>query len=457
MDYSKVNSALSGWVGSGARRDRAKAEFGQAMQLNQAQNQMQANEDAANQQMDAWMQHIHQMASQVAVRNEDKEKVQAMYDQEKETFLTELEKSGNDPIKFMNSGGRKVMNNFYNNIALSEDAKRIQENTKQIQSFYEQLENNNGENAHLISRQERREFDAFMNGDIDKFEHKQLIGWGDIDDDADGNTRVDKFLNSGNNFQTMRSNYAIEYGLQPGQSLDISNDDLRNYTAQYIGGLNPQQSLQPFTSDLQPSPISARMNRQFKKLKNVPLNMIGKSSGEHVRALNDFSAGNFLHGVNPENTEIKGSRGFVGDELDMAKAVLGDSVIDLDTYVLDQKAITGQWYTEGGQSINAGEELGDIRPGAIFMGYKIKQDDGSYRLVKEEDLDGEQDAEHALIQEYEGDGVLWFDDYFYNEINPSKDTRVMSKFEALKAKESAGAKRFQEGSGFVQPLSLIHI
>ena len=42
MDYSKVNSALNGWVGSGARRDRAQAELGQALQLKQAQQQMQA-------------------------------------------------------------------------------------------------------------------------------------------------------------------------------------------------------------------------------------------------------------------------------------------------------------------------------------------------------------------------------------------------------------------------------
>ena len=68
MDYSKVNSALNGWVGSGARRDRAQAELGQALQLKQAQQQMQAEHNQSQQQLDDWAQYIQGMASQVAIR-----------------------------------------------------------------------------------------------------------------------------------------------------------------------------------------------------------------------------------------------------------------------------------------------------------------------------------------------------------------------------------------------------
>ena len=78
MDYSKVNNALSGWVGSGQRRDRAKAELGEAMQLMQAQQQLQANQDAKEQELNEWQQYIHGMASQIAIRNEDRDKIPAV-------------------------------------------------------------------------------------------------------------------------------------------------------------------------------------------------------------------------------------------------------------------------------------------------------------------------------------------------------------------------------------------
>tara|TARA_R110000787_G_scaffold204065_3_gene314608 strand:- start:117 stop:1850 length:1734 start_codon:yes stop_codon:yes gene_type:complete len=451
MDYSKVNSALNGWVGSGARRDRAQAELGQAMQLQQAQSQMQANEDAKTQEMDQWMQHIHDMSSQVAIRNEDKERIQAMYDQEKDTFLSELEKSGNDPIKFMNSGGRKTMKNFYNNIAFSEDAQRIKGNTTQIQAFYEQLEGSNGENAHLIPNQVRREFDAFMNGNIDTFKHRGLTQWDEPKDDVEGNTKVDRFLNQGSNLQKFRTNYMQEYQLSEGEAMNVSIDELRKYAASYVGGINPEQSLIP-SGELQVSKaVSGRIQRQHRKLKSISTSLIGKGSQDHKTALGDYDMGGFEYGMNPENTEIMGNRGFVGDELDMAKASLGvDRVVDLDGYIPDVKA-KGIWYDEDGGAVIPGDDLGDVRPGAIFMGYKVKQSDGSYKLVKAEDLEGEpKDAEHALIQEYESDDVLWFNSYFYNEIDPN-DAKTMSVYESLKAGESAGLARYTAGASFEQP------
>ena len=121
MDYSKVNGALSGWQGSSARRDREQAELGQTMQLMQANQAAQADREQKEQKLDSWMQTIQSQANQIAVRNEDKEIVQGLYDQEKDTFLSELEKAGNDPVKFMNSGGRKTMQNFYNNIVNSDE------------------------------------------------------------------------------------------------------------------------------------------------------------------------------------------------------------------------------------------------------------------------------------------------------------------------------------------------
>ena len=447
MDYSKVNSALNGWVGSGARRDRAQAELGQALQLKQAQQQMQAEHNQSQQQLDDWAQHIQGMASQVAIRNEDKERVQAMYDQEKDTFLAELEKSGNDPVKFMNSGGRKTMQNFYNNIAFSEDAKRIQGNTKQVQAFYEQLEGDNGKNAHLIPNQVRREFDAYMNGSLDTFKHRQLIQWDTPGDKTQGNTLADRYLNEGDNFMKFRQNYMNEFDLSPGEAENIPRETIERYAAQYVGGGNPMQAMQPIMqqSNVNKS-VAGRIQQQHRRMRPISTSMINKDSQEYKTALRDYDMGGFEYGVSPENSEVVGHRGFVGDELLLAKASLGkDKVTDLESYIPDVQAI-GSWFSEDGESIMAGDDMGDLRPGAVFMGYKVKQPDGTFKLVKSEDMEGEpKNAEHTLIQEYESDDVLWFNSYYYNEINPN-DAKVMTTYSKLKGEDGALAKYTAEAT-----------
>tara|TARA_R110002020_G_scaffold88466_1_gene217166 strand:+ start:1715 stop:3451 length:1737 start_codon:yes stop_codon:yes gene_type:complete len=447
MDYSKVNSALNGWVGSGARRDRAQAELGQALQLKQAQQQMQAEHNQSQQQLDDWAQHIQGMASQVAIRNEDKERVQAMYDQEKDTFLAELEKSGNDPVKFMNSGGRKTMQNFYNNIAFSEDAKRIQGNTKQVQAFYEQLEGDNGKNAHLIPNQVRREFDAYMNGSLDTFKHRQLIQWDTPGDKTQGNTLADRYLNEGDNFMKFRQNYMNEFDLSPGEAENIPRETIERYAAQYVGGGNPMQAMQPIMQQNNVNKsVAGRIQQQHRRMRPISTSMINKDSQEYKTALRDYDMGGFEYGVSPENSEVVGHRGFVGDELLLAKASLGkDKVTDLESYIPDVQAI-GSWFSEDGESIMAGDDMGDLRPGAVFMGYKVKQPDGTFKLVKSEDMEGEpKNAEHTLIQEYESDDVLWFNSYYYNEINPN-DAKVMTTYSKLKGEDGALAKYTAEAT-----------
>ena len=128
--------------------------------------------------------------------------------QEKETFLAELEKAGNDPVKFMNSGGRKVMQNFYSNIVNSDEIKRIRSNTQQVQSYFENLEGDDGKKAHLISNQSRRDFNNFMLGHIDTYNHVQLSDWTHpSDDDIQGaENKVQAYLATENNYKIFKNN-----------------------------------------------------------------------------------------------------------------------------------------------------------------------------------------------------------------------------------------------------------
>lgn len=443
MDYSKVNNALSGWQGPSSRRDRSKAELGHAMELMQAQESMRANAEQKEDQMDEWMKNIHEKAGQIAIRNEDKEVVQAMYDQEKDTFLQALEKSGNDPVKFMNSGGRRVMKDFYNNIAFSDEAKRIGANTKQVQSFYEQLEGSGGANAHLISNQSRRGFDAFMNGHTDEFHNVTLQQWEEPGKDAKGDNLAQKYMNTKDNYLKFKGNYISEYDLDQGDFENITDQQLESYVAGYVGG-GRENALQaiPQGEGVDPTnkSLGRRVTRQFNHINRKPISTSAIASGsqEYSYSLKDFDSGRFTEGVGPESTDIVGNRGFVGDELQMSQASLGkEKVIDLESFIPDVQALDSNWYDEDGGLVTPGDTMGDLRPGAIFLGYKLKQPDGSYKLVKQEDLEGSpKDAEHTLIQEYESDDALWFSSNYYNELDANQ-SKTMTTYSDLKGLDGA--------------------
>ena len=434
MDYSKVNSALTGWQGSSSRRDRAKAELGQAMELMQQSQAIQADREAKEQQLNEWMTHIQTQASQIAVRNEDKDIVQGLYDQEKNTFLAELEKAGNDPVKFMNSGGRKIMQNFYNNIVNSDEVGRIRGNTQQIQAYFENLEGNDGENSHLISHQSRRDFNAFMEGHVDTYQHKQLIDWDEpTKEDMEGApNKVQAYLGTKKNYQRFKQNYIIEYDLPSSAMVDgsISEQALENYVAQYVGGGNPQAALASTGGQggVVNKSYGARVNKQFKKFKRktISTDVIGSQSSEYSMAIKDFDSGRFMEGQGPSSTDIVGHRGFEGDELIFAQMQFGENAIpdlDGDTYI-DNVVSDGTMYDENGALLPSGFEIGSIQPQGIYMGYKVKTKDG-YKLVKADDLEGSpQDAEHVLMQEYQDDDWFTGKERYYIEVDTENATKM---------------------------------
>lgn len=432
MDYSKVNGALSGWQGSSARRDREQAELGQTMQLMQANQAAQADREQKEQKLDSWMQTIQSQANQIAVRNEDKEIVQGLYDQEKDTFLSELEKAGNDPVKFMNSGGRKTMQNFYNNIVNSDEVGRIRGNTQQIQAYFENLEGDDGKSAHLISNQTRRDFNAFMEGHIDTFSHKQLADWEQpkqSDMEGAGN-KVQAFLATEDNYRIFKSNYLIEYDLPSSAFNDgsITEGALENYVAGYVGGTKKQALAPREQGGMVNKSYGARVSKQFKRFKRkvVSTNLISQGSSDYDMAIKDFDSGRFVQNQGPDSTDVVGHRGFEGDELIFAQMKFGKNAVselDSDSYI-DNVVSDGTMYDEDGALLPSGFEIGSIQPQGVYMGYKVKTKDG-YRLVKAEDLEGDaQDAEHVLMQEYQDDDYFSGKERYYIEVDTENQTNM---------------------------------
>ena len=464
MDYSKVNSALSGWAGPSSRRDREQAELGQTMQIVQMNNQAQADAEAKEQKLAEWMQHIQSQASQIAVRNEDKEVVQGLYDQEKDTFLKALEESGNDPVKFMNSGGRKVMQTFYNNIANSDETKRIKGNTTEIQSYYESLEGAEGKNAHLISNQTRRDFNSFMNGDIDSFSNKQLQQWAQPQKaDVEGSSnKAEAFLNTDDNYRVFKSNYLIEYDLPASEFENITEEQLINYTAGYVGGTKANAlsggSGGGIDGPIQGKSYGSRITKQFRRAKRkvVSTEILKGGSDEYAKSISDFDSGRFSTNSSPENTDIVGSRGFEGDELMFAQMQFGDNAIsDLEggTYI-DNVSADGQgMYDDEGALLPANFDMGSIQPAGVYLGYKVKTE-GGYRLVKAEDLDGDsQDVEQVLMQEYQDNDWFTGKERYYIEVDTENPTKMATLSKEKGIDSALGRYTAETGMGETQAVA----
>ena len=449
MDYSKVNNALSGWVGSGSRRDREKAELGQTMQMMQMNQAMQEEQNANQQAMDEFMQTIQAKASEIAVRNEDRDIVQGLYNQEKSVFLAELEKAGNDPVKFMNSGGRKVMQDFYNNINNSDEVSRIRTNTVEVQKYFENLEGDNGANGHMIAHQSRRNFNAFMRGDIDSYKHVQLSPWDDPSDEEMevAPSKVDAYLNEGQNYAIFTSNYAREYGLSDLAVTDgsITRDMIKDYAAGYIGA-NKQEALRP---NIQSGggvnkSYGIRVQKQFKRFSRNKISTdVLKSGGNNLElALKDFDSGRFNIGTGT-NTEVLGVKGFAGYELEFAHLRWGkNNLADLDgdTYIPSEIAISdGNMYDEDGQNLPAGYQIDDdIQPAGIYLGYKIETSNGT-KLVRAEDLEGSpRDVQPVLMQEYQDADWFTGKERYYQEIDTNNMTNMAMLSQESKLDSSLG-------------------
>ena len=427
IDYSKVNNALSGFVGSGERSRREQSELAGLMQLAQTQQQLQAQRDKDELEMETHLDNIKAKANQVAMRNEDVDFVQSLYDEQKNIFLSELEKHGNDPVRFMNSGGRRVLRDFSKNVLHGDEATRIRSNTAQIQSYYDAEERDGGKNAKYISKTSRQQLVDFMEGRRDTFEFKQLAAYKENLTEADYqgyNSKSEALLNKENNRFSVISNYKNEYNMPT--NYEPSEDELVMYLDGYYGQ-QPKGRTQEYTSTTTqqvPSSLAGDMRNQYDAVTGFTVNTskIGKEDAEYARSLSDFQLANINFNVSPENTDVMGHRAFQGRESEFAKAFVDPTLTDDNSTVSGYTVNNsdGQWYTEDGGTVLSGESMPDLEFGGVFLAYRIKErdDNGSLtsRLVKAEDLEEKpRDAEHVLIQEFEDDG-LFSSDYYYKEL-----------------------------------------
>jgi len=427
IDYSKVNNALSGFVGSGERSRREQSELAQIMQLAQTQQQMQAQRDKDEVEMETYLNDIKAKASQVAMRNEDVDFVQSLYDEQKNIFLSELEKHGNDPVRFMNSGGRRVLRDFSKNVLHGDEATRIKTNTAQIQSYYDAEERDGGKNAKYISKTSRQQLVDFMEGKRDTFEFKQLAAYEERLTEADYqgyNSKSEALLNKENNRFSVISNYKNEYNMPI--NYEPSEDELVMYLDGYYGqqAKGRTQSYTSTTTQQAPSSLAGDMRNQYNAVTGFTVNtsQIGKEDAEYARSLSDFQLANINFNVSPDNTDVMGHRAFQGRELDFAKAFVDPTLSD-DNSIVSGYTVNnndGQWYTEDGDTVLTGEGMPDLEVNGVFLAYRIKEKDSNgtltSRLVKAEDLENEpRDAEHVLVQEFEDDG-LFSSDYYYKEL-----------------------------------------
>tara|TARA_R110000851_G_scaffold117849_6_gene244886 strand:+ start:9409 stop:11136 length:1728 start_codon:yes stop_codon:yes gene_type:complete len=457
MDYSKANNVLSGWVGSGDRRAKAQAQLGEVMQLHQAQQQLSAEKQQSEDQMEDYLNTIKSRASEIAVRNEDREVIQALYDDQKSIFLSELEKHGNDPSRFMNSGGRRVLKDFASSVLQSDEAARISSNTTAIQEYFDTSEREGGKYSKLIPNSTRREFQNFMDGDSDTFRMKQLI---DLDPPAAeefefSSNKAEVYFFSGENAIYAEQNYIIEYDLPA--DAKISQEVLIDYIGQYVGTTNTRSTgVAPDAGTSmvgkQSKSWSARLTGQMRHLNSnggVSTSVIGSGDESYARSLSDFDSFsvNSDAGSAPANTEVFGHRVDAGNEFMYAKTIFGDSIEEGDN--IEGYQWNGSWFNEDGTSFEHGAgDAPDLTIGGVWLGYKVKEN-GKTRLVKAEDLEGEpKNASAVLMQEYQDEG-FWGSDYYYREIPTKGNSAEAQRLGHLKKLDGTLGRHTKETQGGV--------
>ena len=455
MDYSKANNVLSGWVGSGDRRAKAQAQLGEVMQLHQAQQQLNAEKQQSETQMEDYLNTIKSRASELAVRNEDRDVIQGLYDEQKSIFLSELEKHGNDPSRFMNSGGRRVLKDFATSVLQSDEAARISSNTTAIQEYFDTSERENGKYAKLIPNSTRREFQNFMDGDSDSFRMKQLIDMQEPDakEFEFSSNKAEVYFFSGDNAMIAEQNYRIEYDLP--EDAQVSQEILIDYIGQYKGSANTRSAGASPDSGTsmngkQSKSWSARLTGQMKHLNSaggVSTSVIGSDNESYARSLSDFDSFsvNSNAGSTPANTSVFGHRVDEGNEFMYAKAVFGDSIEDGEN--IEGYQWNGSWFDEDGASFEHGAgDAPDLTVGGVWLGYKVKEN-GKTRLVKAEDLEGDpKNAEAVLMQEFEDDGVFT-SDYYYREIPTKGNSAEAIKLGKLKGLDGNLGRHTKETQG----------
>jgi hypothetical protein len=421
IDFSKINNALSSFAGAGERSRREQSQLAQVLQLAAIQqNQMQLKQQN-QQQVQEYIDKIKQQAKSIAIRNEDADFIQKAYNEQVEIFKSELQKSGNDPVRFMNSNGRKVLQDFATNVLHGEDAMRIQKNAKNVQQFLELSEGQGGKNAKLIPLSVRQNYVDFMEGRTNNFVNKQLV---ELDTNLDKNdytnakSRAQAILNKGENIINAAINFKIEYDLP--DNYEPNEVELEQYLDKYYPTTGVGQSAainQKLTINMPPA---AEIKQQFIALGDVSTKDI--NNVDYKNKVLDYDLADVNFNVGPQNTDIKGHRAFQGRELDFAQVFVDPNVGDLNTLIENYQVnnSNGQWYNEDGDELVGGKELPDLNINGVFLGYKFTQTDAdgttSTKLVRKEDIDEEpKNAQHVLLQEFEDDRAF-ASYYYYKEI-----------------------------------------
>ncbi len=461
MDYSKVNTALSGWVGSGERNRRQQSELAQVMQLAQTQQLIQAQNEKAEVEMETYLNDIKAKASQVAMRNEDVDFVQSLYDENRDIFLAELEKHGNDPVRFMNSGGRRVLRDFSKNVLHGEEAQRIKMNTSEIQKYYDAELRDNGKYRNTISHSSRQDLVDFLSGDRDVFRFKSIVPLNlklAEEDYAGANSKAEAILGKEGNYMSAVANYNIEYDLP--DDYRPSQEELIGYVNNYYPQTGSGKDAAFVSGGSEQGGVSVSvagdMRNQYNSIKSKQVSTanIGKDDAQYQTFLSDFNLANINYNISPENTDVVGHRAFQGKELDFAKVFVDGSldeekgITEISNYQVNNS--DGQWYDEDGMMMLSGNEMPDMNVGGIFLAYRIpdgRDEQGRLktRLVKAEDLEEEpQNAEHVLVQEFE-DWGLFNNDHFYKELKMQGQSGKMSQMNGILGKD-AEYKRVQQTS-----------
>jgi hypothetical protein len=205
-------------------RNRANREKQNQMQVLNNELQINAYERKIANDIEQEFNYTLAQAREVSrhYRPKDKKRMQDLEQNSLNKIKLALESSGDDVVKFMNAGGRNLINEYKESILGSDEAKIIKANHKNIAQFLEQMKSN----PQLVSRADRQGWENWRSGKVDAFIYQgAYMPYKEIEEDdlkrykgniyARENALLDKDMGMGeeSNMAAIIHNMRIDHGL----------------------------------------------------------------------------------------------------------------------------------------------------------------------------------------------------------------------------------------------------
>tara|TARA_R110002020_G_scaffold17225_12_gene60817 strand:- start:2136 stop:4427 length:2292 start_codon:yes stop_codon:yes gene_type:complete len=244
MSFANI---INSWSTSAQRgRERAKNSANVAMQTYTTNTETQMLGENVRAQNEAFTNTINSTAESYAkyARPKDHASLTKTVESAESEFKNKLNQYGDDPLTFYRNGGRQFLEEYKDAIMGSSAVARIKNNIPSIKKYLEQQ----SKDPYMLSEMDRRNYAAYMKGEIDNYRFAGSYGKFDNLDNIDNWRNPDsgsglydswgEMVFNSDNHGAALNNYRIDHGL----SVDYMIENKYNLEGDVINWLDNNHS-----------------------------------------------------------------------------------------------------------------------------------------------------------------------------------------------------------------------